>query len=125
MAKEPGCLFQGFNSHIPEHSIQGTNTCQFIAPNGIPSNKKATYIRIIAELREQNADPYRVRCTVGGNLIDFPGDKSTKMAKLVTIKCVINNVISTPNARVASIDLKDFYLNNVLPTPEYVFIEWK
>jgi Reverse transcriptase (RNA-dependent DNA polymerase) len=119
--KELGRLFQGFQSHIPEHSVQGTDTCQFIKLQDIPPNKKATYIRIVAELREQKADPYRVRCTVGGNLIDFPGDKSTKVAELVTIKCLINNIISTTNARAACIDLKDFYLNNVLPTLEYVF----
>ncbi|MGL5935811.1 MAG: reverse transcriptase domain-containing protein, partial [Cetobacterium sp.] len=121
MAKEMGRLLQGYHSPQPEHTVQGTDTCQFIVPTEIPPDKKATYIRIVAELREQKADPYRVRCTVGGNLIDFPGDKSTKVAELVTIKCLINNVISTPNAKAACIDLKDFYLNNILPTPEYVF----
>jgi Reverse transcriptase (RNA-dependent DNA polymerase) len=123
MAKELGRLFQGYQSTEQGHTVQGTNTCQFIAPQDIPPNKKATYIRIVAELREQKADPFRVRCTVGGNLINFPGDKSTKVAELVTIKCLINNIISTTNARAACIDVKDFYLNNELPTPEYVFFK--
>jgi hypothetical protein len=123
MAKEMGRLFQGFQSATPEHSVQGTNTCIFIKPSEVPAGKRATYIRIVAELREHKADPYRVRCTVGGNLIDFPGDKSTKVAELVTVKCLLNNIISTPNARAACIDLKDFYLNNVLPSPEYVFFK--
>jgi Reverse transcriptase (RNA-dependent DNA polymerase) len=57
---------------------------------------------------------------VGGNLIDFPGDKSTRAADLVTVKCLFNNVVSTPGARAACIDIKDFYLNNLLPSAEYV-----
>jgi hypothetical protein len=28
--------------------------------------------------------------------------------------------LSTPGARAASIDIKDFYLNNPLPEPEYI-----
>jgi hypothetical protein len=119
--KEWGRLFQGFDAGARVgHHVHGTDTCHLIHPHDIPAGKKATYIRIVADYREQKADPYRVRCTVGGNLIDFPGDKSTKAADLVTVKCLINNVISTPGARAACIDIKDFYLNNTLPEAEYV-----
>ena len=118
---EWGRLFQGFKAEDPKYSaVQGTNTCQLIHPKEIPDGKKATYIRICSNYREQKEDPYRVRCTVGGNLINFPGDKSTRTADLVTAKCLINNVISTPGARAACIDIKDFYLNNDLPGAEYV-----
>ena len=57
---------------------------------------------------------------MGGNLIDFPGDKSTRSADLITMKCLLNNVMSTPGARAACINIKDFYLNNLLPNAEYV-----
>jgi hypothetical protein len=77
-------------------------------------------VRIVADYREQKADPYRVRCTVGGNLIDFPGETSTKAADLVTVKCLLHNIISTPGARAACMDIKDFYLNNLLPQAEYI-----
>jgi hypothetical protein len=70
---------------------------------------------------QHKADKYRVQCTVGGNLIDFPGDKSTKVADIITVKCLINNTVSTPGARAAGIDIKDFYLNNPLPeADEYI-----
>jgi Reverse transcriptase (RNA-dependent DNA polymerase) len=119
--KEWGRLFQGFNAGTEaEHNVHGTSTCQLIHPGEIPTGKRATYIRIVADYRENKSDPYRVRCTVGGNMIDFPGDKSTRSADLTTVKCLINNVISTPGARAACIDIKDFYLNNVLPAAEYV-----
>ena len=57
---------------------------------------------------------------MGGNIIDFPGDKSTKVTDIITVKCLINNTVSTPGARAASIDIKDFYLNNPLPEAEYI-----
>jgi hypothetical protein len=119
-SKEWGRLFQGYKSTDPQHTINGTDTCQLIHPSEIPEGKKATYIRIVADYREHKADPYRVRCTVGGNLIDFPGDKSTRSADLVTVKCLFNSVVSTPGARAACIDIKDFYLNNPLPNAEFV-----
>jgi hypothetical protein len=101
--------------------VRGTDTCEFITPEAIPPGEKPVYIRIVAELRENKADPYRVRCTVGGNLVDFPGNKSTKVAELVTIKCLLNNIVSTPGARAGCIDIKDFFLNNPLPGYVYVF----
>jgi hypothetical protein len=49
---------------------------------------------------------------MGGNLIHYDGDVSTKMADpLTTVKCMINSVVSTPNGRFMADDLKDFYLD--------------
>jgi Reverse transcriptase (RNA-dependent DNA polymerase) len=121
MNKELGRLFQGYTCKAdPAHTVQGTDTCTFIRSSDIPKDKKTTYVRIVADYREQKADPYRVRCTVGGDRIDFQGDVSTKVADLVTVKCLLNHTISTPGARAACIDIKDFYLNNPLPSPEFV-----
>ena len=86
----------------------------FIACHQIPAGRYATYIRIITNYREKKADPYRVRCTVGGDQIDFQGEVATKVADLVTVKCLLNSIISTKGAKAACIDIKDFYLNNPL-----------
>jgi hypothetical protein len=122
MCKEIGGLFQGYICRPqPEHTVQqGTSTCQFIRKKEIPNGKVPTYVRTVADFREHKADQYRVRNTVGGNLIDFPGDKSTKVAELVTCKALMNNIVSTPGARAACADLKDFYLGNQLPNAEYI-----
>jgi hypothetical protein len=109
-----GQLFQGYVSPRNAHDTQGTNTSQFIQRKELPTDKNPTYVRIVADYRDHKADPYRIRCTIGGNLIDFPGDKSTKAA------CLVNNIISTPGARAACMDIKDFYLNNPLPNAEYI-----
>jgi hypothetical protein len=97
MSKEFGRLYQGYKSPTPEHNTKGTDTCKFITKQVVPKVKKTTYIRIVSEYREQKEDPYRIRMTVGGNLIEFTGDISTKGADLVTAKVLINNIISTPN----------------------------
>ena len=45
---------------------------------------------------------------------------ATRVADLVTVKCLLHHIISTPGAKAACIDIKDVYLNNPLPTPEYI-----
>ena len=59
---------------------------------------------------------------VGGNLVEYPGEVATKAADLITTKLLINQIISNPKRRAAAIDIKDFYLNNDLPTTEYIRI---
>lgn len=98
----------------------GTETIEWIHHHEIPSNKKPTYVRICANYRPQKADPYRVRCTLGGNLINYKGPTSTAVASLPVIKLLINSVLSTPNAKFCSVDIKDFYLNTDLPESEYI-----
>jgi hypothetical protein len=52
-----------------------------------------------------------VRFTVGGDKIDYAGDSSTKTADLTTAKCLFNSVLSAPEAKFMTMDIKDFYLN--------------
>jgi hypothetical protein len=86
-----------------------------------PSSRQTPNLcALVADYRDHSVDPYRVRCTVGGNLVDFPGDTSTKAADLVTVNCLINNIISTQGAQAACIDIKAFYLNNPLSLAAYI-----
>jgi hypothetical protein len=63
-----------------------------------------------------------MQLTLGGNLIDYPGEVSTRTAKLETTKCLFNSTISTPNARFCSMDITNFYLNTPMDCPEFVRI---
>ena len=76
----------------------------------IPVDRTVTYARIVVDYRPQKQDPYRVRVTVGGNLLNVPGDLSTRTAEMTTSKLLFNSVISTPDARFACIDIKNMYL---------------
>jgi hypothetical protein len=41
---------------------------------------------------------------------NYPGDCGTPTANLLTVKLLLNSIISTPNAKFMTLDLKDFYL---------------
>jgi hypothetical protein len=117
-ANEIGRLAKGVGTRMPS----GTETLRFIAYDKVPKSKRATYARIVSEIRPQKPDPYRVRITVGGNLIDYPGDKSQPTADLTTAKLLLNSVISTPDARFMTIDIKNMYLQSEMKDPEYMRI---
>ena len=70
-------------------------------------------IRAVCDIRMNKTETHRVRLTTGGNMVDYPGDVSTKTADLTTIKCHWNSVLSSPNARYMCMDVKDFNLNSV------------
>ena len=73
-----------------------TNTIFFLALHGLPPGKKPTYLRICADYRPQKKDPYRIRFTIGGNLIEYNGATYTPTADLTTAKLLFNSVISDP-----------------------------
>jgi hypothetical protein len=100
----------------------GTDTMQFIRHDAIPKDKTATYLRIVVDIRPQKEETHRVRFTCGGDRVNYDGNVSTPTADITTIKILLNSIISTPDARGLSLDLKDFYLNNPLPGYEYMRI---
>ena len=106
-------------------STPGTNIITWIHRHEIPKHKKPTYTRICTNYRPQKEDPYRVRCTLGGNLIQYPGDKSTPTASIPVIKLLINSVLSTPGAKFCSVDIKDFYLQSTLLEAEYISVPFR
>jgi hypothetical protein len=114
-ANELGRLAQGAGDRL-----KGTNTCFFIPKSAVPHGWTVTYGRIVVSLRPQKAEVERTRLTVGGNLIDYPGDVSTKTANLTTAKILFNSVPSTPKANFMGINLKNFYLNTPLDRYEYM-----
>ncbi|WP_281640541.1 Ty1/Copia family ribonuclease HI [Aurantimicrobium minutum] len=116
MCNEIGRLFQGYKE------IKGTNTCRWIKVQEMPKDRKATYVRIVVADRPLKAEPRRVRITVGGDKVDYPGEVSTKTTELVTCKILLNAVVSTPGAQFMTMDLKDFFLGNPLPRKEYARI---
>ena len=88
----------------------------------IPKDRVIMYTRIVVDYRPQKKDPNRVRLTAGGNLINYPGELTTRTADLTTTKILWNSVVSTPGARYLCIDIKNFYLGTPLPRFEYMKI---
>ncbi len=50
----------------------------------------------------------------------FPGDAGTPTADLLTLKLLINSIISTAGAKFMTMDIKDFYLNIPMARYEYM-----
>ncbi|KAL7524496.1 hypothetical protein ACHAXR_001939, partial [Thalassiosira sp. AJA248-18] len=117
MCKELGRLAQGFED------TEGTDTVRFLTHEeirDIPPDRTVTYARIVVDYRPQKSDPNRVRITAGGNLIDYPYELTTRTADLTTTKVLWNSVVSTPGAKYAAADAKNFYLETPMDRYEYM-----
>eukprot|EP00804_Cyclotella_cryptica_P013964 CCRYP_002495-RA/>CCRYP_002495-RA protein AED:0.17 eAED:0.08 QI:0/0/0/1/1/1/3/0/1003 len=104
----------------------GTDTIFFMSHNeikNIPKDRTVTYARIVVDYRPQKDDPNRVRITVGGNLINYPGELTTRTADLTTAKILWNSTISTPGARFACADIENMYLQTPMARYEYMRIK--
>ena len=56
----------------------------------------------------------------GGDRVHYPGDAGMPTADLLTVKLLLNSIISTPNAKFMTLDIKDFYLNTPMARYEYM-----
>jgi hypothetical protein len=56
---------------------------------------------------------------MGGNLVNCPDDCRTPTADIITVKLLLNSIISTNNAKFMMIDLKDFYFMTSMTRYEY------
>jgi hypothetical protein len=88
-----------------------TNTIRFIHKSSMPPGCKATYGSFVVDIKEHKEERERIILTVGGDHIEYPGDKSTRTEGLTISKILINSVISTKGARFMVADIKNFYLN--------------
>jgi hypothetical protein len=70
------------------------------------------------DIKDHKEEKERTRLTVGGDQIEYPGNKSTRTAGLI----LINSVISTLGAKFLVIDINNFYLNTPLGRFEYMVI---
>jgi hypothetical protein len=91
--------------------LYNTNTIRFIQQSNIPKGRKVTYGSFVVDIKDHKEGGKRTRLTVGGDQIEYPGDKSTRTAGLTTAKILINSVISTLGVKFLVIDIKHFYLN--------------
>ncbi len=111
---------KSFGTEI-RHLTTTTETIFFVKKDNIPNDRKGneTYARIVCVYCDGKKDKYRTRITMGGNLVIYPGDCGTPTANLLTVKLLLNSIISTPNAKFMTLNLKDFYLMTLLKRYEY------
>jgi hypothetical protein len=117
--KDFGGMAQG-NNKTGQH---GTNSI-FIMTHAefllIPADPTITYARVVVNFCPQKLDPHRIRIMEGGNLINYPGELTTKRADLTTSKLKWNSVLSTKGTKFMCLDIKNFYLTAPLDCFEYM-----
>jgi hypothetical protein len=57
---------------------------------------------------------------VGGDRLDYSGDVATSTADIITFKILINSTLSTADAAMTMMDIKNYYLGTPLPRFEYM-----
>jgi hypothetical protein len=111
---ECGRLFQEIGD------ISGTDTYFFIDLKNIPNDRKITNGKIVCDYKPHKKEKERVRLTVGGDRLDYSGDVATSTADIKTFKILINSTLSTKDASMMLMDIKNYYTGNPLPRFEYI-----
>ena len=116
-ANELRRLVNGVGTRISTGKI----TMGFIPKRQIPCDKMPIYDRLVCDIFQHKVETHRTRLTIGDNQIDYPGDKSKGTANLTAIKYLLNSIISDPNAKFCTTDIKN-YLGTPLEEYEYMTI---
>jgi hypothetical protein len=114
LSNELGHIFQGIRN------VAGTNTAFFIDLHNIPTDRKITYGKLVCDFNPNKTEKHRVRLTVGGDRLDYSGDTTTSTADITTFKILINSTLSTNEAKMMMMDIKNYYLGTPFPTYEYM-----
>ena len=107
------------------HLATTTKTIAFMEKQQIAQArcKDITYGWIICVYCSEKKDPYRTRIMMGRNLVNYPDGCGTLTADLLTVKLMFNSIISTPNAKFMTINIKDFYLMTPMDWYKYFRIK--
>lgn len=103
--------------------VEESGTMRFIHKHEKPRDRLDSYANPQPSIKiKEGIAVRRMRMVYGGNRSDYTGPLAAQTAELSTIKCLFNAAISEPSARLATADIKDFYLGTVLDRPEYMRI---
>jgi hypothetical protein len=119
--KELGWLAQGMPG-----IVTGMDTIFFIPKDKVlrARAKDIMYGLITCLIRpEKINEPNRTRLVAGGDRVHYPFDADTPTADLLTVKLLINSMISTPGARFFMMDIKNVCL--CTPMTRYKYMQLK
>jgi hypothetical protein len=118
---ELGRLAQGMPGRT-----KGMDTIFFIPWHKVPKEraKDVTYGLITCLIRPKKIEvPNRTRLVAGGDRVHYPFNAGTPTAALLTVRLLINSVISTMGTRLFTMDIKNFYL--CMPMSRYEYMRLK
>ena len=88
LSNEHGRLSQGVRD------VTGNNAITFIGKSEIPKGKKVAYANMVCDHRPLKKEKFRVRLTLGGDVLECEGNTSSTAASLLEAKLLFNSVIS-------------------------------
>ena len=91
--------FRRLAQGLPDNCVDATNTIFFTPITEVPCHKCPTYARFVCSFRPQKPEPYLTCIAIGGNLIDYLGILSMKVADMTMFKILVNSTLSTPSAK--------------------------
>jgi hypothetical protein len=91
-----------------------TNKDAFKLTN-IQKDIKITYGKIVCDYKPHKQEKERVPLTVGSDRLDYSGEVATSTADITTFKILINSNLSTEDAVMMMMDIKNYYLGTPLP----------
>jgi hypothetical protein len=94
----------------------------FIKLENVPTDRKITYGKIVCDYKPHKKEKERARLTVRGDRLDYSGDVATSIADITPFKILINSTLSTEDAAMMIMDIKNYYLGTPLPWFEYMKI---
>jgi hypothetical protein len=103
--------------------VIGMDTIFFIPKDKVPRTraKDVMYGLITCLIRPEKTDePNQTRLVARVDRVHYLFDAGTPTANLLTIKLLINSVISTPGARFFTMEIKNFYLCTPMSRYEYM-----
>ena len=104
--------------------IVGNDAMEFISISEVSKHKKVAYANMVCDHRPTKEEKYRVRLTIGGDVLEYLGDAAPPAASLMKKKLLINSTISNVDdeARFLTLNIKDYFLQSYLKEPEFVRI---
>ena len=105
--------------------VEQRGTMRFIRYRDKPQgSEKATYATFVVKIKlVDGIETLRVRCVIGGNLLNPEGERAAPTASIESVKVILCSTISEHlphGAEICSVDLGDFYLMSDLPVPSYI-----
>jgi hypothetical protein len=85
----------------------------------IPKERKVTYGKIVCDYKPHKKEKEHVRLTVGGDKLDYSGNAATSTADITTFKILINITLSTKDAEMLMMSIKNYYIGTPFPKYEY------
>jgi hypothetical protein len=92
----------------------------FTTLKNIPEDRKVTYGKIVCDYKPHKQEKERIRLTVGGDRLDYSGNVATSTDDITTFKILINSTLSTEDATMMMMDIKNYYLGTPLTRFEYM-----